>query len=682
MPKDQKDLKPSLVQTTPVLSAPYTFRESSILKRPRRSLRTILVAWFLLLSVVPVAFVTAYSVVKYEKAIDNELAQRLMSNGREISSTMSDLRTLLQQRRDRYLTDISFQHHLAIGDDLSLRRIAAEWMKNETATSLTFFGRKGHMLVTVFRDEKGQLKDLLPAAHKSVVLADENITKLRSAKSYLLAEHNVLGKTSLILFSKVNNSSGHVVGFIEQMVDIDAEFLKKLKEKMNVELIVLRKSGAVSAATLPDFGLAKKNYFEPYTKNLATTYFEHSVRGEPHGFLVYPISWGHSDFFVALGASKKEAKAVLKNVNYAFYGVVSVIIGLLVIVIWLTSNAFVKPLWGLVAATQNVQQSDEPVEIPVTSETEIGLLTEAFNQMSRNIISARGDLKNKIQELEKANQEIRETQSKLVHNSKMISLGQLVAGVAHELNNPIGFIYSNMIHLKDYSDRLLKYAEEVENDPQQAPFLRDQLDITFIRKDLPKLIASCEDGARRTRDIVLGLRNFSRLEGTQLKEVDLNELLDSTLNLLQGEIKGRIQIEKIYQPLPRIFCFATQISQVFMNILSNAQQAISGDGKIWISTQVLDGDVTGGRIRVSIQDSGEGMPAETLEKIFDPFYSTKEVGQGTGLGLSITYGIVQNHGGDIQVRSQVGVGTEVSITLPTQPDESLLRLLDKKAVSS
>lgn len=655
--------------------------ETPFLKRPRRSLRSILIIWFLLLSVVPVAVVTTYSVFKYEKAIDNELAQRLMSNGREISSTLNDLKSVLQQRRDHYVADGSFLYHLSISDELSIRRIALEWMRSEIATGLTFFNRNGRMLVSVYRDEKGALKDLTPPPNKALILSSDNMAKVKYVNTYPLVDTTKAGKASLILFSKVINSAGRHIGYMEQAIDIDADFLNKLKDKMKVELIVLRRSGAVSAGTLPDFGIAKKNYFENYTKTLESNYFELTVRGEPHGFLVYPISWGNSDFFVALGASKREARAVLKNVNVAFYGVVGAIIILLVITIWFTSNAFVKPLWDLVAATQNVQRSDRPVEIPITSETEIGLLTEAFNQMNRNIIKARGELRGKIQELEKANQEIRDTQSKLVHNSKMISLGQLVAGVAHELNNPIGFIYSNMSHLKDYSDRLLKFAEIAEKDPARARSLKEELEIDFIKNDLPKLVSSCEDGARRTRDIVLGLRNFSRLESAQLKEVDLNEYLDNTLNLLKGEVKGRIEVERHYERIPKVQCFASQISQVFMNILSNAVQAIDGVGKIWITTKVDQVD-SRDVVVVSVQDSGHGMAPEVIDKIFDPFFSTKGVGQGTGLGLSITYGIVQTHGGDIQVRSQVGTGTEFIITLPVAADETLLRMINSKASSA
>jgi two-component system NtrC family sensor kinase len=248
----------------------------------------------------------------------------------------------------------------------------------------------------------------------------------------------------------------------------------------------------------------------------------------------------------------------------------------------------------------------------------------------------------------------------------------------------IGFIYSNMVHLKEYAERLIQLVNIAENKPSQLLSSKVEFEFDYIVKDLPKLIASCQDGARRTKDIVLGLRNFSRLEETKLQEVDIQLSLDTTLNLLQGELKNRIEVHRQYEPTPLIHCYASQINQVLMNILSNAVQAIDGQGNIWLSTMVLkekkgakDSSETSqspnkynskiGWVQISIQDSGRGMPPETLEKIFDPFFTTKGVGQGTGLGLSISYGIIQNHGGEIQVRSQLNIGTEFIVIIPIYP---------------
>jgi two-component system NtrC family sensor kinase len=190
--------------------------------------------------------------------------------------------------------------------------------------------------------------------------------------------------------------------------------------------------------------------------------------------------------------------------------------------------------------------------------------------------------------------------------------------------------------------------------------MKEKIDFDYVQKDLPRLIQSCEDGARRTRDIVVGLRNFSRLEEAQIKEVDIHESLDTTLQLLTGELKNRIKVVKKYSSLPPITCYPSQLNQVFMNILSNAAQAIEGEGEIRIETKKSGKN----RILISIHDSGVGMSKSTVEKIFDPFFTTKGLGQGTGLGLSISYGIIQNHGGEIRVESEPGKGTEFIIELP------------------
>lgn len=632
-------------------------------RKPARSLRTILVVWFLLFSVVPLAFVTWYSVVKYEKAIDHELSQRLIGNGREISVILADFKNNLQQRRDRYLDDPSLVYHLSTGDSGSLKAMVSNLIRSDLSTGMTLFNRAGRMLVSLAKDGRGGIKDVSPPPGRAYFLSKQNLEKLKSVREHGFVDYGT-DKMSLVLFSKVTGKSGRVIGYLEQLIELDETFLGKLKDRMKTELIFLRSNGQVSLATHPDFTLYKKDFFQEKTDKEGVNFFELNLRGDPFGFITTPMSWGATDFYLALGASKGEAKAVLRNVNYAFYYVVGAVIVLLTITILFASNVVLKPLNELVDAISNVQSNDQPVEIPIKSDTEIGLLTESFNLMSRNVVKARTDLKNKLNELEKANLDLRETQSRLVHSSKMVSLGQLVAGVAHELNNPIGFIYSNMSHLRDYGDRLIKLAEIAERDPSAVAKAKQDIDLEYIKKDLPKLIASCEDGARRTRDIVLGLRNFSRLEEAKLKEIDLHEAIENTLSLLSGELKNRIQVHRQYGKLPLVTCYASQINQVFMNLLSNATQAIEGKGNIWITTKTYTDFQDREMISMSFQDSGKGMEPSVMEKVFDPFFSTKGIGQGTGLGLSISYGIIQNHGGDIQVKSQVGIGTEFVLTIP------------------
>lgn len=637
-------------------------------RRPRRSLRTILIVWFLLFSIVPLAFVTGYSMIRYEMAIDHELSQRLIGNAREISVIIEDYRVGLQQKRDRYERDPDLVYHLTLGESASLKAQATNFLRQDFASRLSFFNREGRMITSVFKDERSEIRTFSPV-QEAFFLSEKYMAHLKDNRDIGVTEYGDGAKVSLVMISRISNHRGKVVGYIEQMIDLDKNFVYRLKAKMKLEIMIFKDDGKVQVTSSSDLSKISPDFLKSNLKTVTKqSFFDYSLKNNPLGFLIYPIEWGQSKFFIALGASKGDAKAVLRNVNVAFATVVGAVILLLILTIVVTSSWVLKPLYELVEALQSFEAQEQLVTIPVKNDTEIGLLTKSFNQMSQKIWQARSELRKKLSELETANKELKETQTRLVHSAKMVSLGQLVAGVAHELNNPIGFIYSNMSHLKDYSEKLISLIRLSETDPAKVNQMKEEYEFDYIVQDLPKLVASCEDGARRTRDIVMGLRNFSRLEEAKLLEVDVHEALDTTLNLLHGELKNRIEVHRQFEPIPRIFCYASQINQVLMNILSNAAHAIVGNGHIWISTHASkDPKTKEGRIEISIQDSGQGIPNENLEKIFDPFFTTKGVGSGTGLGLSISYGIVHTHGGEIQVRSEVGVGTVFLIVLPVHP---------------
>jgi two-component system NtrC family sensor kinase len=612
--------------------------------------------------------VTTYSLFIYEKAIDNELTQRLEGNAREVEAIFSDFQDGLKESRDRYLKSSPLNSFLATADTAGLKTTLLRLAQTDFATSVTVFNKDGRLLSSYFRSENSELKEFNPSPNSVLFLSEQNQERMKDINELRFIEFGQ-NKMSLIQFSKFNSRSGRHLGYLEQVIEVDSFFIKNLQKRMNLEFVFFRSGGIPILASHEDFFVYKKDFYTDLIKAKSESFFDLNIRGVPHGFIVYPLTWGQSDVFLALGASKVEALSVLKNINYAFFSVVGVVILLLIVTIILASAKIIKPITDLVEAIDELQNLDRPIEIPVRSETEIGLLTESLNQMSRNVSMARSDLRRKISELEEINGELRETQARLVHSSKMVSLGQLVAGVAHELNNPIGFIYSNMAHLKDYTHKLLKMIDAAPSSVELER-LKSEYDLDYIRADMPKLISSCEDGARRTRDIVIGLRNFSRLEEAMLKEIDFNEAIDNTLQLLTGEIKNRIQIHKDYSNLPPVLCYASQINQVFMNILTNAAQAIEGQGNIWITSRKVT-QLGHDMVEVSFQDSGKGMTAEVMEKIFDPFFSTKGVGQGTGLGLSISYGIIQSHGGEIEVKSQPGIGTEFIVRVPLRPPDQV-----------
>jgi len=640
------------------------------MRQPKRSLQTILIVWFLLLSIVPVAFITGYSLEKFEQAIDNELVQRLRANMRELNATFGDYQKYLEGHMQKHEGDTTLITHLAMSNVSQAKSLLRPLIRNSLVTSLSLFNREGRLVGVLTQDEAADQRENQALESQNLFLAEnykETLEKAgRLAVVNTVSKPDENGAVELVMMTKLTTATGRGAGYIEEIVNIGAGTLENLKKRLSLEIILFDANHELVAASHPDFLVYPKGFFKKYL-NEGEIFFELNIRDEPFGFILSPVRWGESTFYIGLGATKQKSKAILRNVNYAFFTVAGAIFLLVIMLALVGARVVLRPLNDLLGAIQAMEQRDEAVEIPVTSDNELGVLTESFNRMSRRVRAARLDLENKIRELEQAYVDLKDAQSKLVHSAKMVSLGQLVAGVAHELNNPIGFIYSNMTHLRDYSDKLFKLIDAAEKDPAKLEKLKSEYDFEYIVQDLPRLIQSCEDGSRRVRDIVVGLRNFSRLEEAKIKKISISESLTDTLKLLSGELKGRIQVHTEFAETPEVMCFASQLNQVFMNILSNAAQAIEGEGEIWIKTRHIPAAAAvagSGSVEISIRDSGKGMSPEIQEKIFDPFFTTKSVGQGTGLGLSISYGIIRKHSGDISVKSELGKGTEFVVTLP------------------
>jgi two-component system NtrC family sensor kinase len=251
-------------------------------------------------------------------------------------------------------------------------------------------------------------------------------------------------------------------------------------------------------------------------------------------------------------------------------------------------------------------------------------------------------------ELQEANRKLHETQAQLIQNEKMASLGQLVAGIAHEINNPLAFVVNNLFIVERGLDSL---------GPEIEPHLSEP-SLTKLLKARTRL-GEMKEGLDRVKELVLDLRTFSRLDEGQFKTVDVVETIDAVLLLFKHKMNGRIRVEKHYGPGRTLYCYAGRLHQVVMNLVSNAVDAIAGDGTVVITTSQ-----TPEFSLISVRDTGAGIPEAIRSKIFDPFFTTKPVGQGTGLGLAISYGIVQDHGGSIEVQSEEGMGTEFVVKIP------------------
>lgn len=351
---------------------------------------------------------------------------------------------------------------------------------------------------------------------------------------------------------------------------------------------------------------------------------------------------------------------------------------------WQISSSIAKPLQSVTAVAQQVtQESNFDLQVPVITKDETGILATAFNDLIKRVKTLLTEKEQHSRELQQALTQLHKTQLQLVQTEKMSSLGQLVAGVAHEINNPVSFIHGNITYIDNYTQDLLKlvqaYQAHYPNPPQTLQATLDEVELDFLNEDLFKLLQSMKVGTERIGQIVLSLRNFSRLDESEFKTVDLHEGIENTLLILQHRLKAKlespaIEVVKNYSQLPSVECCAGELNQAFMNLLANAIDALEESarhqtktnlqiqpGKIWISTQVISHN----QVQIAIADNGSGIPKTLQARIFDPFFTTKPIGKGTGLGLSISYQIItQKHHGKMWCYSTPGEGTKFVIEIP------------------
>jgi predicted ATPase/signal transduction histidine kinase len=312
-------------------------------------------------------------------------------------------------------------------------------------------------------------------------------------------------------------------------------------------------------------------------------------------------------------------------------------------------------------SVENARLYQKTANYSQTLQIEVDRKTQALNQ--------------KAQDLEQALQQLQQTQAQLIHNEKMSSLGQMVAGIAHEINNPISFIEGNISHTKTYIEDLMSllalYEQEYPQPSLAIQNKREDIELDFLYEDVTKILKSMQVGSDRIRKIILSLRNFARLDESPIKAVDLHSGIESTLLILQNRLQAcgnqpEIKVIKEYSHLPTITCYPSQLNQVFLNIITNGIDAIreytkgGESSEIRIRTEVINPE----QLRITIANTHSTIPPEIQERIFDPFFTTKPVGKGTGLGLFVSYSIIKQHGGSLRVHSQPAEGTEFEIVLP------------------
>ncbi len=399
----------------------------------------------------------------------------------------------------------------------------------------------------------------------------------------------------------------------------------------------------------------------------------------------------------ALTSDLRTGSSALRSAQWQtlLFGLTALLLGSVLTVI--LRRQIADPVNRLTQVTQRVTQGDLSAQATVESADEIGILASALNQMTRSLKQSRDDLEHyshtleirvqlRTQELQQKNKQLeqtlndlRRTQAQLIQTEKMSSLGQLVAGVAHEINNPVTFVYANLDYVDTYSTDLLHLINQYQvHYPQPADKIQTAaaaVDVDFIQEDMPRVLNSMRVGAERIREIVYSLRSFSRVDEAQTGGVDIHEGLDSTLLILQNRCKGHgdrgeIEVYRHYGDLPKIECYASQLNQVFMNIISNGidalEEAMLSPKGLSPAVLTIQTEVASDQVLVWIANNGPEIPASVRPRLFDPFFTTKPIGKGTGLGLAISYQIVvEKHGGNLTYHTSEQ-GTQFRIALPVQ----------------
>ncbi len=536
---------------------------------------------------------------------------------------------------------------------------------------------------------------------------DEVITSTASKGGHLVDLVDVEGEKQVlqVVTNGIKSSAG-LLGAIIIGDLIDDTLLQKIAAGSSKHLIVERQNRVVAATLLA----VKSGTWQFPPPNLPAT----RITIDHKKYLAKSI--------VFTGASQSLRITVLSSISllevaqyqlWEYLGLLFLLgSSILTFTGFLIARTITRHLKAVTQVAERVtQESNFDLQAPVTTEDEVGILAISFNQLIQQVKRLLAEqyeanqklefysqtLEQKVEErtqalrqknitLNDTLQQLKHTQSQLIQNEKMSSLGQLVAGIAHEINNPVNFIYGNLKYTDDYTQELLsllqlyqKYYPYPEPEIQNA---QKEADIEYLTEDLPKILTSMKIGADRIREIVLSLRIFSRLDEAEFKTADIHEGIDSTLLILQHRIKfqsvdakqlvhrhrPQITVIKEYGEIPKIQCFAGQLNQVFMNILANAIDALEEafhnglcpEPIIRISsTQVNENAV------FHIADNGTGIPEAIQSLLFDPFFTTKPVGKGTGMGLSISYQIItEKHGGSLRCISSPGQGTEFVITIP------------------
>ena len=498
------------------------------------------------------------------------------------------------------------------------------------------------------------------------------------------------------------SSNNHLMGVLNSRVDISQiyTFLQQFKVSKTGLIFIVEHSGNMVASSVikqpfiikgdkikrikavdikePVIQVTAQNLqkrFGSFKAITSSQFFDFMASGKRYFVQVTPIQGGRGIDWLSIVVVPESD--FMEHINTNTRNTIISCLATLAIAIllgWLTSRWISQPLLKLSRTSEAIASGNLEQKAPDSFIKELKILSSSFNHMSRELNTSYQNLEANIEEVTR---KLLQTQAQLVQSEKMSSLAQLVAGIAHEMNNPASFIQGNLSHLSEYNQRLIEllylYKQHCREEIPEIQTKSEEIELEFLIQDIPKLISSIKSGSDRIRDIVKSLRSFSRLDEAELKEVDIHEGIETSLMIIQNRLQNtsksrEIQVMRNYASLPLIECYASELNQVFMNILLNAVDALENCDKlekkiIRISTVLYDSEI----VRISITDNGIGMTEQVKNRLFDPFFTTKPVGKGVGLGMSISHQIVtQRHQGSLMCFSEVGKGTEVLIEIPTQ----------------
>jgi len=701
---------------------------------PRSRLRNYLLAHLIPLIGIPLFILAFLFYVLVGKVFDDELSRRAAP---EMSAFARNLDTI-EKKLSRELLNFARDEKLILGvmsrDSSLLENAVSTWFGSAHFESVRIFDEKGQLIAKSKNQHKSRVEkswsiflgtrpssretdkpqakgvDRDPASNEKRSEDFKDLNELFDSKdkaslallfrSFLSREEAWMFKrvsvsTDLpdvgkkmwewVFYKRVVDSAYNTAAFVEAKIVMDSHKFEMISGYQGTDLVLLDMNLKPMITSSLDVESAFKKsesvLLNKKIRGLDGLALPLDVGGHPVMFYFTSPSdqfFGEPIWF-GLGLYSGDRTAILNRI-YRWVLTFALILALVVIVFIIRiSGRITKPVSDLVQATEEIRMGTWRHPVAVDEKTEIGFLVTRFNEMAKSIQSSKTILESKLEELARAHGELSKTQDQLVQSAKLSSLGQLVAGVAHELNNPIAFIYSNMTQMKlhlnqiDQLNSTLNVLKKKLNDKERTQLEKklEELEWSYVVSDMRDMVQSCLEGSIRVKDIVLGLRNFSRVDKAEVVSLEVNEVIRGTAKLLSGQIRNKVQLHWDLCENSQIEGNPSQIHQIFMNLLSNAVQAVAEKGDVWIKTELMQAKnfrEEAKELLISVKDNGKGISGEHLDRIFDPFFTTKKVGEGTGLGLSIVYGIVERHGGRIEVSSRQEPdefhGTEFMIFLP------------------